>query len=462
MNKNLILSNANIVTDDGIKKVDILVKNGIIKKISKPSSIKLKNVLNLNLSKYLTFPGFIDVHTHFKLKIAENKYNSDDFISGTKACAAGGITTIIDFTHQEKGKNLISGLKERLKDAKKSYCDYSFHCIIPSIDKLKKSEKQIKKISNYGVPTFKIFTAYKKRGLMLEKNEILKLFKIAKKNNLIICIHAESENIINSNIKKLKDKIKKLGMKAHILIRNHKTEEEAVSEIINLNKKIKAKIYFVHISSANSAKLIKKAQYKKIPVMAETCPQYLVLNDKIYSLKNSHLYGFCPPTRTKRNNNILWKAISSGIISNISTDSCAFTKKQKDTWKRDINNLYMGIASSQLLFPLIYTYGVKKGKISISMLKNVISTNPAKIMGIEKKGEIKEGNIADFAIFDINKKFKVSWKKLYHKCDYSPYQNMILWGSNKYTILRGNIIAKNGKIIGKPQGRYIKRHQSYF
>lgn len=452
----LILSNAKIVTDKGIKKADIFVEKGIIKKISKPYSLNDKKAIKLDLSNFITFPGFIDVHTHFKLKIADGKYNSDDFISGTKACVAGGITTIIDFTHQKPGEPLISAIKERIFDAKQSYCDYSFHCIIPSLKKLKNPEKQIETAIKKGIISFKIFTAYKNRGLMLEDDEIEELLKLAKKNNIIICIHAESEDLINKNLAKLKNKLKKLGMRAHTLIRNHKTEEEAVLKILKINQKIKAPIYFVHISSANSLKLIKKYA-KNIPVYIETCPQYLVLNQKIYLQKNAHLYSFCPPTRTKKDNEGLWQGIKTKLISNVATDSCAFTKQQKNQWNGDITKLYMGIASSQLLFPLLYTYGVRKKKINLIDLKNIISSNPAKIMGIEKRGEIKEGNIADFAVFDIKEKFKVSWKQLYHNCDYTAYEDKILWGKHKYTILRGNIIAVDGKVNGKPQGKFIKR-----
>ena len=453
----LLLQNARALIGDSLKSVDILVEKGVIKKISKPFSIKKTGVWKPNVSKYVTFPGLIDAHTHFKLKMGKGLYNADDFISGTRACTAGGITSIVDFTHQKPGQSLLAGIRERLRDARGSYCDYSFHCILPSFRKLKSPARQIREAVRNGVPTFKIFTAYKSRGLMLPDAEILELLKTAKEAGAMVCVHAESEKLIAGNLKKIKTSLKELGMKAHLLLRNDATENEAVKKLILLNKKAGGLVYFVHVSSGKSADLIRKARNRKEKIMAETCPQYLILNGKIYGEKNGHLYSFCPPARSVKDNLRLWESLGKGVIQNLATDSCAFTRAQKDLWEGEITRLNMGIASSQLLFPLVYTFGVRKGKITLAGLKNLLAANPAKIMGLYGKGEIREGNQADFAVFDLSKKFTVSWENLYHKSDYSAYEGKELWGRNKFTFLRGELVARNGKTLPGPRGKFIKR-----
>jgi dihydropyrimidinase len=455
-----IIRNVYLIKNGKLLKKDIIIKKDRIYKLTKPYYLNIANAETYDCSNLIALPGLIDVHTHFKLKIGTNKFNSDNFINATKACISGGITTIIDFTHQKPGESLIKGLKERLKDAKKSFCDYSFHCIMPSLD-IKNLESEFKKVIDNGITTFKIFTAYKERGLKLEDRDILKLMRLSKRYGVMITVHAEDEDLINNNLRKLSYFNRTIPIKYLPIIRNEKTELSAVKKIIELNQNVKSKLYFVHVSSLSSIKEINKARQKGLKIIAETCPQYLILDEKIYKGKNAYLYTFCPPTRNRSNNDKLWDYLNIAI-KNVATDSCAFTRKQKAMHKNDLNKIYMGIASSQFLLSLIYTFGVKKGIISLSTMQKILCENPAAVMGIKDKGKIKKGFFADLCIFNPNSYFILDKRKILHNADYSPYEGYKLYGINEYTFLRGELAYKNGKISKKPIGQFIKRIKPKF
>ncbi|GAB4028599.1 MAG: dihydropyrimidinase [Elusimicrobiota bacterium] len=451
----LVIRNASFPLEKKFLKKDLVVKKGRIDGFYPPFSAEIKGARLIDASGLVCLPGLVDAHTHFKLKIGKNSYNSDDFSSGTRAALAGGITTVVDFTDQGQGVPFVVGLRKRLNDARISYCDYSFHCIVPPFSSMKNFSLEFSSALKAGISTFKIFTAYKSRGLKLEKEDIIRLLKEAAKKGAMVTVHAEKEELIEKNFLKLSKHIKQMGMKALPAVRNEESEISAVREIISLNEKIKAPLYFVHISSPVSAGIIEKAS-SRMPVRAETCPQYLVLNKDIYSRRNAYLYSFCPPSRSSKSSMAMWIALKRGALSVLATDSCGFSISVKRQWNGDINKLYMGISSSQFLLPLVYTFGVKKGLISMERLCELCCSNPALLMGIENKGFLKKGYYADLVLFDPQASFKISKKDLLNSCGYSVYEGMKVYGKVKKVFLRGRQVYSEG-VFSPPSGRYIKR-----
>ncbi len=454
MNNTLLIAKGLVASSGVFCRNDILVHNGKIVKVAK--NIKSFGAPELNCENLLVLPGIIDPHVHFQLNVSGTLHTCEDFESGSRAAVAGGVTTVIDYTQQSPGENLIKGIKERMRQAKnKMYTDYSFHCILPSPEKLKNAESQMAAAKKIGITSFKIFMAYKKRGLMAENAEILKLLEISRRLKVLICLHAESEEIISFLHEKYKTK-KFSGATFLNFTHPEESEWEAVSRACAFAKIQKAPLYFVHLSCGKSAEIIKNLRSKKL--IAETCPQYLVLsNDKLKG-QTGHYFATCPPLRNRKNSLILWKMIGENIVRTIGTDNCTFTKSQKDNFNGKPETLPMGMPGCQTLLPLLYTFGVKKGKITLRKLVEIMCENPAKIMGLyPKKGVIREGSDADFAVVDPAKRQKVNYQNLQHKTDWSPYEGMVLSGFAKYTILRGRIIAKDGKIISKPVGKFIRR-----
>lgn len=437
---------------------DIFVKNGKIALIKKPSKTTNTSSRIIDARGLLVLPGIIDAHAHFHLRLGPGRYTADDFTTGSAAAACGGITTFIDYTGQGPGKSLIKGLKDRVKEAAgHTYTDFSFHCMLTGWEKLEKPARQMAEIIKAGVPTFKMFTAYGARGLMASDAALFSALKAAGKLGALICVHAENGHIIDLLTERYAGH---KGISALPLSHPASTETEAVYRVSALAASSGAPVYFVHLSAGGSANIVRTARTLGFKVMGETCPQYLALNHLRFKGKDGHLYSCCPPLRTRADNAALWRAAAAGELQVIATDNCTFTRAQKNAWGGDIRKLPMGLPGAQTLLATAYTLGVKAGHIKIERLVEMLCENPARIMGLyPRKGVIKLGADADFAIIDPQASRKVDWRTMSHNTDYSPWQGMKLYGFPKYTILRGEVIAQDGKLTNpkNPIGQFQRR-----
>ena len=241
-------------------------------------------------------------------------------------------------------------------------------------------------------------------------------------------------------------------------------EAEAIQRAITWTSVTGGSLYIVHMSTKEGADLVKEAQILGIDVLAETCPQYLLLQDDVFKDKrNGHLYATCPQIKKAEDNERLWEGLRDGEVCIVSTDTCTFTKKQKAMWKGDFTKIPYGLPGVETLFPLIYTYGVREGRISMERFVELISTNPAKVMGLwPQKGTLAPGSDADIVVIDPNKETTIDYRKLETNCDWSPYQGWKVYGfPPEYTILRGRVIVEDGEFCGeKGFGRFLKRKLS--
>jgi len=463
MTCDLIIKGGLAVLESGPARADIFISEGKIKRVSKSEKGTCGGARVLDAGGLIVLPGLIDAHVHYSLHLDGGKMTSDDFYSGTAAAACGGVTSIIDYTGQGRGVPLRAGLKDRIEEAEGLMnVDYGFHAVVPSWRMLSDPAAQIKEMMGLGVTSFKFFTAYEKRGLMASDAELFEALETSKRTGALICVHAESGGIIDLlTERRLREKHR--GAQALRLSRPDFTEWEAVCRALVLAGRAGGLIYFVHLSSGISAELISKARGIGVRALGETAPQYLILDESVFSRRDGHLYATCPPVRTRTDSKTLWAALNSGTIGVIATDNCTFTRSQKNEWAGDITKLYMGLPGTQTLLPLIYTFGVKQGRLSLSGLTKALSSAPAKVMGLyPRKGVIKPGSDADLAIIDPSAASTADFRKLRHKTDYSPYQGMKLSGWAKYTILRGEVIAEEGKLTSpnRPSGRFLRRRRS--
>ena len=452
----LIIKNGTIVTDSAILKSDIGITGEKIVTIAKNLKPDTKTEIIDVTGKYI-IPGGIDVHTHFQLPVS-GTVTSDDFYTGTKAAACGGVTTIIDFATQDKKKGMLYAIKRRMNEAKNKVCiDYSLHCVI--INWNDTTEAEMKDVIDFGIPTFKMFMIYKERGLRADDAMLFQGLEASKKFGSRIMVHAESESMMNLLIKRYSN-IKGLGAYAHALSRPNFIEEEAIQRAIKWTQVTNSHLYIVHLSTGEGTDLVKLARAKGIDVIAETCPQYLLFTDDVFKdKKTGHLYATCPQIKKRKDNIRLWNGLADGEISVVATDTCTFTKKQKAMWQGDVTKISFGLPSVETMVPIIYTYGVLKKRFTLNHFVSLVSTNPAKVMGLyPKKGTISKGSDADLVIFDPKKKRRVDYRELATNCDWSPYQGMELAGFPDITISRGKIIVRNGKFIGEAGwGKFLKR-----
>ncbi len=456
--KSIIIRNGKIVNSNRTYTSDILIVDGKIKAIEKNISEFGSEVKEIDAGSMYVIPGGIDPHVHLELPgIAGN--SSDDFKTGSIAAIAGGTTSIIDFVTPEKDEPLLSALEKRKKIAQKSLIDYSFHLSPISWDSstYKEMEQCVKK---EGIISFKTYLAYK-NTIGINDDVLLNVMDTAKKLNALVTLHCENGDLIE----KLQHNFiasGKTSIKYHPLSRPVEAEAEAVNRAVVLAKYMECPIYIVHVSTKESVDIINKAQQAGQKVFAETCPQYLMLDETVYDkpFYESAPFVISPPLRSHIHKYALWKAVESEIIQTIGTDHCPFNLYgQKDTGINDFTKIPNGAGGIEYRLSLLYTYGVLTNKITMNQFVNLISTNPAKIFGLShRKGNIAVAMDADIVIWNPEKESVISVKTQRQRCDSNIYQGIKIKGMPEYVIVNGRIACKKGKINTEGlKGRYLFR-----
>lgn len=455
-----LIKNGTIVTAYDEYVADIAIENGVITLIGlnlEPNSHT--NVIDA--TGKLVFPGAIDSHVHLQHPLG-GSFSADDFETGTRAAAAGGVTTIIDFAIPKKGELLTDVIEKRksLADGR-VYVDYSLHGSITDWNENTKAE--LRQIIKDGISSFKMFMIYREEGWMSSDADLHDALLETKKYGGMIQVHAESVDILDSLISKhhnAKD-MEKYGAWLHCMTRPNITEFEAIQRAITWAEATGGHLYVVHMTTGEGVKLIKKARSRGVNVISETCPQYLYLNWDVFKEANGHYYATCPEIKSENDRLKLWDGLKDGSVQVIGTDTCTFTTKQKDTWQGDFTKIPYGLPGSELMLPLLYN-GVVEGKISMHQMVALCSTNPAKIYGMyPQKGAILVGSDADIVIYDPIKEVTIDYKNLETNCDWSPYQGIKITGYPHLTMVRGKIVAEQGKCVGeKGYGKFIKRGPS--
>lgn len=449
-----LLKNGTLVSGERTEKKDILIEGEKIVKIA--PHIEEEGAEEINVEGKLLFPGFIDGHTHFDLEVA-GTVTADDFETGTKAAILGGTTFVIDFASQDKGGHTLKeGLEKWHKKADgKCSCDYSFHMSI--VEWNEETEKEIQDMIEEGITSFKLYMTYP--AMMVEDRD---LYKILKKLNECGCfagVHCENAGVIDALIEEAK-KEGRLGPENHPLVRPDTMEAEAVHRLLVIAKEAGAPVMVVHLTNKKAYEEIVKARENGQTVFAETCPQYLLLDDSAYSKPDfgGAVYVCAPPLRKKEDQDCLWKALANGQIQTVATDQCSFTLEQKAMGKDDFTKIPGGLPGVQTRGTLLYTYGVREGKITVEQMCRLLSENPAKLYGVyPRKGALLEGSDGDIVVFDPEKESVISAKTHAYNTDNNPFEGFALHGDIDKVFLRGNLVVKDGAVVKEKTGKYMKR-----
>lgn len=457
----LIIKNGSVVSSEETKNADIYIKNGQILEIA--PNIKLppeKDVKVIDASGKFVLPGGVDVHTHLDMPFM-GTVTADDFYTGTVAAAFGGTTSIIDYIIPEKNLPLIESINLwHEKAVGKSVIDYGFHLAV--ISPAENFLKELPFLADKGITSVKCFLAYK-NSLMIDDSDLFKLLSEAEKNKILVCVHAENGEIIDVLTKKYLEE-GNVEPFYHSLSRPANLEGEAVARVLNLAESVKAPVYFVHLSSKDALKEIKKARKLNQKVFGETCPQYFLLSQSKYLEPdfNGAKYVMSPPLRDSGHLRSIFKAIKKAEIDVIATDHCSFNfNKEKQLGREDFTKIPNGIPGIETRMPLVFNETVIKNNISINKFVEMTCTKPARIFGMKNKGDLKPGMDADVAIWDIGLKHTISAKNLHQNVDYTPFEKFTVTGKPVIVISRGEIIVENNQFKGKKgDGRFIKREVS--
>lgn len=457
----VLIKNGRIITATDDYFADIYIESDTVTEIGKCIDRPADKVIDA--TGRLVVPGGIDAHTHFDMPFG-GTVSADDFESGTIAAAHGGTTTVVDFAIQTKGKSTLEGLETWHKKADgKATIDYAFHMIVTDMPEERLPE--MARLADEGVTSYKLFMAYP-GVLYVDDGTLYRAFRQAGENGTRICMHAENGIVIDEIIKAaVKDG--KLEPKYHALTRPTRMEAEGVHRAISIAEVAGVPLYIVHLSSADALEEVKRGRARGVDVVAETCPQYLFLDQSYYERPNfdGAKYVMTPALREKWNQDVLWQGLKFNHLANVATDHCPFCfKDQKELGKEDFRKIPNGAPGVENRMSLMFHGAVVQNRLSLNRWVEITSTAAAKTFGLfPKKGTIAVGSDADIVVFNPDRKETIGVGNpfTHHmRVDYSTYEGFEVQGWSEVVLSRGRVICENGSRLTTGGGQFIKRARS--
>jgi dihydropyrimidinase/allantoinase len=443
----LLVKNGRIYQKGTFQDGEIAVKDGQIIAIDKKIKVAKADQI-YDAKRNLVFPGFIDLHVHFR----DPGYpDRETFYTGTLAAAAGGITLVGDMPNPNPPTTNTSSYSEKLKISNsKAVVDFHLYGGVNDTNL-----DQINSISSLGARLFKTYTTSKYKDLYVSSESSLhRIMKRTKANNSLLMIHAEDQSIINKATEKVKKKNQN-GFMAHAYSRPPQSEIKMIKTALAVAKRVGAPIYICHVSTAEAVVLLRKSKKQGVKVFSETCPHYLTFIEED---------GVClgpfaktnPPLRTEKDREALWKGLLDGTLDVISSDHCPYTVEEKKSGFNDIFSAPPGMPGLDTTLSIMLNH-VKNGYLDYYRLVTLYSENPAKILGVyPKKGTISVGSDADITIVDPRLKWSIKGKDLYTKSKISMFEDVKLRGKPIATFVRGNLVMRNGKVDSQPgYGKFV-------
>jgi len=452
----LLIRNGTVVTATDHYRADVLIRGEKIVAIADRLDESADRTIDAE-GCYL-FPGGIDAHTHMELPFM-GTFASDTFHSGTLAGLHGGTTTIIDFAIQKQGDSLEAAIQEWHRKADgQAVGDYAFHCAVTDFNE--ETRKEIPHVINeHGINSFKTFMAYK-GALMVDDRQMFELMKELVQHGGIITTHAENGDMVDHLVQKFLAE-GKTEPRYHVLSRPPICEAEASGRVIDLAFQAECPLYIVHMTCEESLARVKAATLRNQKVHAETCVQYLLLDESLYfqdGFEGAKVV-MSPPLRKTKDQEALWAAIDQNLVQHVATDHCPFCSDQKEMGIDNFSKIPNGAPGVEHRVELMYSEGVSKGRISLNKFVDVTSTAAAKIFGLfPRKGTIAVGSDADIIVFDPARKHVISADTHHMQVDYSAYEGWKLLGKCRQTLLRGTVVIDDGSsFVDEGFGQYLAR-----
>lgn len=465
----LLIKSGTLITAAETFQADILVEGETIAAIGQDLAAP-GNAESIDAAGKLVMPGGVDVHTHFDLPMGRGVVSSDDHYTGHKAAAFGGTTTVIDFVPQEDAP-----LKENIaawhaKADPRAAVDFGFHMNITHLDEQVLAD--IPGLVNEGITTVKVFTAYNHR-LRLADGDIFRVMRLAAEHGLLTMMHAENGDVIEVLVAEARSAGRR-SPEWHARTRPAWGAVESVLRGAALAAQAGAPLYIVHMNAGGEVDMLQYARQQGLPVMGETCPQYLFFTIDDLRRPDGAKWVCSPPMRTAADNQRLWQGLKDGVVQTVGTDHCPFffdgrkpieyEGRQvcipgKELGAEDFTLIPNGLPGVGDRLPVLWTFGVGQGRLTANQFVALNCTNPARIFGLyPRKGALLPGADADMVIWDPQRRVSYGVRHAQHRTDYNLYEGWDLAGYPEKVLLRGRVIVDQERWLGRPgMGRFQLR-----
>ena len=441
----LVIARGHVARPEGAAEADILVSDGKIVDIVDPGSGRGGRVIDA--SGRLVLPGGIDAHVHFLIGFMGQR-SVYDFFGGTVAALRGGVTTVIDFALQRRGRSLMDGLKHRRVQADRHVAtDYALHLIATDVNANVLAE--VPAVVEAGASSFKVYTVYEKEQLKVDDGPLFDLMRALGKARGLMGLHAENASIIDNEIGK-RLAAGETAPRYHALTRPALAETEAVRRGLTLAHAAGCPLHIFHLNSGPALDSITAARDGGQNASAETCTHYLALTDEIYDRENGHLYVMSPPLRDSQTQQRLWQGLAKGEFCAVTSDDASYSAEAKGVGKESFERIANGVPGVEVRLPLLYTLGIAEGRLSLPQFLEQWSIGPARRFGLApQKGLIAPGTDADLVVVDTQTRRTITAASHSGPIGYSPFEGMEFAGWPVLTLHRGAVAVEDGKFLGK-------------
>lgn len=454
----LLIRRGTIVNVDGRTEGDIRVRGEKIVEIGRNLTAGA-GATELDARGMLVLPGGIDPHVHLNAEMPSPPRPGatvDDYTSGSAAALAGGVTTISNMVSRQQNETVDAFMTRVSAQVEKSAIADMFLTFMVGNDPAWLTPEALSALASHGFTSSKTFM----RIPAFDANVLgfMEMFYRAGPAGVLSMIHCEDNAMLTATINKMTAEGHG-ALKYYAESRPVATEVAATQRAVEIAEVTGSPVYIVHLSAERALRVAEEAQARGLPVYVETRPIYLTLTSDVYKRPDVGLYIGEPPMREKHDVDYLWAGIVKGSVQVVATDHSGYTKEQKLDPSQTIANKKAGMNHLQVYRPMLFSDGVKKGRITLEQFIAVTSTNPAKIFGMyPRKGAVKVGSDADIVIWDPNLKKTIRDEDELSNAHYSLFSGTEVTGWPKVTIRRGEIVYQNGKMIGRPgTGHLISR-----
>lgn len=455
----MVVRGGTVVTASDGTRCDIGVRNGRIVALAEGLP---RGMRDIDASGKLVLPGGVEGHCHIAQVSSMGLMNADDFESGSIAAAFGGTTTIIPFAAQHRGQSLRQVVQDyHALAGPKAVIDYGYHLIVsdPTEQVL---GQELPALIRDGFTSFKVYMTYER--LKLSDHQMLEVLALARREGALVMVHAENDDMIRW----LSDRLLAGGHRApkyHAVSHARIAEGEATHRAVALATLVDVPILIVHVSSIEAMAEIRRAQDRGLRVYGETCPQYLFLTAADLDRDGMEGAKFCcsPPPRDHAAQEAIWTGLRNGTFQVFSSDHAPYrydeTAKLSPAARESFKKIANGVPGIELRLALLFSDGVRKGRIDIHQFVALTATNVAKLYGLHpRKGTIAVGSDADLAIWDPDKDVTVTYDMLHEKTGYTPYEGRKITGWPVMVINRGRVVVDNGILQVAPgSGQFLQR-----
>jgi len=433
-NFSLIIKNGSCYIDGKLTQTDIGLSGDKIKKIGK---IELNSSKVYDATDKVVLPGIIDTQTHFR---EPGSTDVEDLESGSRAAVLGGVTSLFEMPNTNPPTSNLVEFDKKLQLAKnRMHSNYAFYFgatpdNIEQLSKLKDVE---------GCCGVKLFAGSSTGKLLVDKEADIE--KVISNSDRVVSIHSEDEEILNLR----KKFIKEGDVHSHPEWRNTECAISSTRRVVKIAERYNKKIHVLHVTTKEEVDFL--AMHKK-NVTFEITPQHLTLYAPDCYDKLGTYAQMNPPLRTKEHYDRLWVAIKNNIVDVLGSDHAPHSKENKN---KNYPNTPSGMPGVQTIFPIMLDH-VNNGKLTLEQLIKLMCENPCKIFGIKNKGYLKEGYDADLTIADMDKEVTIKDEMIASKCGWTPFNNFKVKGFPVGTIVNGNLVMSNGKVIVESKGTPLK------